>query len=120
VLEGKAKLEYHRAWIIAKCDDSLVDYYRWWFWKEKHVKLMKPKFGAHISIVRGEEEGIIKGNWEPNKDGGWINFSYNQDVKEVANYVWLLVYGDDLGRIREEVGLSKEPIKPFHMTVGRT
>jgi histidyl-tRNA synthetase len=49
-----------------------------------------------------------------------LEFSYEHDVREVENYLWLPVYGDDLSRVREEVGLSREPIKPFHMTVGRT
>ncbi len=120
MFEGKAKVEYHMSWIIAKCDDALVEYYRWWFWKEKHIKLMRPKFGAHISIVRGEEEGIKEGNWEVNHDGELITFQYTPDILEVYNYVWLQVYGEDLNKVREKVGLSREPLKPFHMTVGRT
>ena len=120
MIEGKAKIEYHTSWIIAKCDDELVEYYRWWFWKTKHIKLMRPKFGAHISIVRGFEEGIKQGNWEINLDGEQITFYYTPDIVEIVNYVWLPVYGDDLGMIREKVGLDREPIKPFHMTVGRT
>lgn len=119
MFQGKAIIQYHTAWIIAKCDDGLVDYYRWWYWNKNHVKLMRPKFGAHISIVRGEEEGIEKGNWERNMEGPEITFFYSNEIMDVHNYVWMPVWGDDLFRIRREVGLS-EPIKSFHMTVGRT
>lgn len=119
MFEAKAKLQYHTAWIIAKCDDGLVEYYRWWYWNKKHIKLMRPKFGAHISIVRGEEEGITNGTWERNMDGPEITFFYSNELVEVYNYVWMPVWGDDLLNARKNVGLS-DPIKPFHMTVGRT
>lgn len=116
---GKAYIQYHTAWIIAKCDDSLVEYYRWWYDRRYHIKLMRPKYGAHISLVRGEEEGITNGGWTRNMEGPEITFNYSNDLLTVENYVWMPVWGDDLLRIRREVGLS-DPIKPFHMTVGRT
>lgn len=119
MFEGKAYLQYHTAWIIAKCDDQLVDYYRWWYYKIHHIKLMRPKFGAHISIVRGEEENITQGNWERNMNGREIKFYYSNDIVDVYNYVWMPVWGEDLDVVRKEVGLGK-PIKSYHMTVGRT
>ena len=119
MFQGKAQIQYHTAWIIAKCDDALVEYYRWWYFRKKHIKLMRPKYGAHISIVRGEDEGITQGTWDRNMDGPEITFNYSNDLVDVYNYVWMPVWGDDLLRIRQEVGLG-EPVKPFHMTVGRT
>ena len=116
---GKAQVQYHTSWVIARCDDDIIEYYRWMYFKKKHIKLMRPKFGAHVSLVRGEEEGITKGTWEPNMSGEEIEFSYDGDIIDVFNYVWMKVWGDDLIKIRNKVGL-KDPIKPFHMTIGRT
>ena len=120
MFQGKAQLQYHTAWIIAKTDDELVEYYRWWFKRRFHHILSRPKFGAHISIVRGEEENITQGAWEHNLSGAWIDFEYSNDLKIVYNYVWMPVWSPSFNDIREKVGLSREPIKSFHMTVGRT
>jgi hypothetical protein len=119
MFEGKAQVQYHTAWVIAKCDDGILEFYRWLYWKRYHIKLMRPMAGAHISLVRGEEEGIIKGNWERNLEGQIITFKYAGEIVDVKNYVWMHVYGDDLYRIRRELGFS-DPIKSFHMTIGRT
>ena len=117
---SEAKVEYHTTWIIAKCDDALVDYYRWFYCKRKWIKLMRPRNGAHISLARGEDEGIMEGSWERNLDGEIIQFNYSNDLIERGNYIWMPVWGESLYNIREKVGLKREPILPFHMTVGRT
>ena len=115
MFESRAKVEYHTEWVIAVCDAQLLDYYRWWVKLKTGVTLSKPKHGAHISIVRGDME---TGTWTRNMDGETITFYYKGDLECHANYIWLPVWGDDLGKIREKVGLAKEPGKPFHMTVG--
>lgn len=119
MFEGKAKLQYHTSWVVAKCDDELVEYYRWWYYKMFYVKLMRPRMGAHISIVRGEEENITQGNWERNINGKEIKFYYSNEIKDVYNYVWMPCWGNDLDEVRKELGLG-EPIKSYHMTIGRT
>ena len=81
---------------------------------------MRPKFGAHISIVRGGDEGISQGTLERNLNGEWIDFNYSNEIELVINYVWMPVWGDALYAIRERVGVPREPVKSFHMTVGRT
>ena len=119
MFKGKAQLQYHTAWVVAKCDDELVNYYRWWFLRKYHVNLMRPKFGAHISIIRGEEEGIVQGSWPRNLNAEWIDFEYSNDLKIVVNYVWMPVWSPTFGDIREKCGVAREPIKGYHMTVGR-
>lgn len=120
MFKSKAQLQYHSAWVIAKCDDELVEYYRWWFQRRYHIVLSRPKFGAHVSIIRGEEEGIEKGNWPVKLNAEWTDFEYSNDLKIVYNYVWMPVWSPYFNDVREKLGLSKNPIKPFHMTVGRT
>ena len=81
---------------------------------------MRPKFGAHVSIVRGEEEGIVKGTWPVKLNAEWVNFNYSNDLQIVYNYIWMPVWSSAFNDIRERLGLPREPIKSFHMTVGRT
>jgi len=114
------KIEYHNIWIIVRCDDGIIDYYRWWYFKKKHIKLMRPKWGAHISIVRGEEDGLTTPIWEYNINGETVEFSYSNELVEVRNYVWIPILGDELRDIRVKFGLSRETVLPLHMTVGRT
>ena len=44
---------------------------------------MKPRFGAHISVVRGEEENITQGTWERNLNGPEITFYYSNEIVDV-------------------------------------
>lgn len=115
MFQSRAKVEYHTRWVVASCDPQLLDYYRWWVWRKTAIWLSKPKHGAHISIVRGDIESA---EWDRNINGEEISFYYKGDLECHANYIWLPVWGDDLGRVRESVGLNKEPLKPFHMSVG--
>lgn len=113
--KGKAKVKYYTNWVIAECDEGLLDYYRWWIHKQTGIWMFKPKSGAHISIVRGDVEF---GNWVRNMDGEIIEFNYNCNLECHDNYVWLPVWGKDLEDIRFKLGLSVVPKKPFHMSVG--
>jgi hypothetical protein len=115
ICTSKAKVEYHTNWIIAKCDQDLLEYYRWHIFKKTGISLMKPMNGAHISIVRGDIESAT---WVRNMDGEEIEFQYDGSMECWTPYIWLKVWGDDLGKIREKVGLNKCPLKAFHMSVG--
>ena len=120
-IEAKAKVIYYTKWVIAQCDPSIVDYYVWWYLRKKHIKLMRSKHGSHISVVRGEEEGIEKGNWERDVETlPEITFYYShEDLVEGNNYVWLNVHGDDLVKIRTDLGLADTPPFGWHLTIGR-
>lgn len=119
MFEAKAKLEYHNSWLIAKCDQELLEYYRWWFWRKTHIWLMRPRWGAHISVVRGSEENEpIDGLFNHQRDNLSITFQYNNLLERHNRHIWMPAWGSDLGDVREECGLPREPIMPFHMTVG--
>jgi len=120
-IEAKAKLIYYTKWIIAECDPGIVDYYLWWYKKHHHIKLMKSKHGSHVSIVRGEEEGIEKGNWDRDIESRpEITYYYSHgDLQEGRGYVWLKVHGDDFTKVRTGLGLSEVSHFGFHLTIGR-
>jgi len=122
MFKGQAKLEYHNSWIVANCDKDLLEYYRWWIWRKTHIWVMKPRWGAHISVVRGSEENQPTSFlFEYTRKNPIISFSYSNLLEHhPKGYVWMPVWGKDLEDVREECGLPREPIMPFHMTVGRS
>ena len=117
MFEGKARLDYHNSWVIAHCDQDTLEYYRWWFWKVSHVWLMRPRWGAHISVVRGVEElEPAEGMYEYKRDNPEITFNYSNKLERHSDgYVWMPVWGKDLEDVREECGMPRKPIMPFHM-----
>ena len=118
-LKGKGKLAYHTIWVILECDPGIVEYYQHCFWKERHIKLARSKHGSHISLVRGKEEGIEPGFWERNLDGGELSFFYIPELVFENNYCWINVWGEELEKVRTDLGLSPKPPMNFHLTIGR-
>jgi len=121
VFKGKARLEYHNSWVTANCDQSTLEYYRWWFWKNHGEWLMKPRNGAHISVIRGRDElnpkDFLFNHARLNRN---IEFFYSNNLDfRYDGYVWMPVWGKCLNDVREECGFPIKPIMPFHMTIGR-
>ena len=121
---SQGRLEYHTRWVLLVCDEGVVDFYQWLYTKKTGVKIHKSKFGSHISVVRGHEEGIEEGWWERNENGPEIQFSYSNEMRwsepiEGVSYVWLDVQSDGLEKVRTDLGLCAKPPFDFHLTVGR-
>ncbi len=90
------------------------------------VKLNKPKYAPHISVVRHEVP--------PNLDawgkyqGQLVSFDYCPFVHNDEKYYWLNVYSPALVNIRLTLGLPASSLKSrppdgteiFHMTIGNT
>ncbi|WP_375347355.1 hypothetical protein ACEWPB_28850 (plasmid) [Priestia megaterium] len=61
--EAKGKIVYDPAvgkafdawWVIIQCPEVILNYYHYWIVKETGLRLNKPLFGSHISMIRGEE-----------------------------------------------------------------
>ena len=117
---GVAKLEYHSSWLVANIEDDVLEYYRWWFYRRYLVKLAKPRWCAHISVIRGSEEEVpslfLFENERKNKE---VKFQYSNKLEQhPKGYVWMPCWGCQLEDVREECGFPRSPIMPFHMTVG--
>lgn len=112
------KIAFSPWWSIVKIPDNIIDYYRYLFEKQYDVKLTKPKWGAHVSFIRGEEPKINIDDWNDfhNKK---IKLSYSHDIFYNHDYVWLKVKSNDLLNIREHFGLQKEHKIGLHITVGK-
>ena len=112
------RINYHTVWITAQCEKNIVNYYRRCFQHLYHTKVQPPRFGSHVSIVRGEEEDIEAGLWKKNPTGERISFQYGP-MKWNDEYIWLPVRSPEFEILRTKYGLSKDPPIPFHLTIGK-
>ena len=112
-------------WIIISVDSDLCRYYMTCFNKSHvvtDIQLMKPKWGGHITIVRGEYEQyelnkkndqVIKEN-----DNKLIEFKYSHETYGNGNHYWLDIDCDKALNLREELGLDRNMLIPLHLTFG--
>ena len=113
-------------WLVLMCDDEISKYYRQLYTMEyppylngnRSLKLTRPVWGAHVSVIRGERIPNIK-LWELDANK-IIDFEYEPGVIDNGEYYWLKVKCPYLSYLREEYGLFKEPRFGFHLTIGRT
>lgn len=106
-------------WLIVETDKGIVDYYNYLISKRIGIKLLKPSWGSHISVIRGERiNDDFKHLWKQ-YDGIKLNFKYTNKIDFNEDYWWVNVECDELMKIREELGLSRRPFFGFHITVGK-
>lgn len=83
----------------------------------RSLKLTRPVWGAHISVIRGERIPNAK-IWETDANK-IIEFEYEPGVIDNGEYYWLKVKCPYLSELREKYGLAREPRFGFHLTIGR-
>lgn len=110
-------------WLILRCDEEIARYYRWLIAREHHVDhlvrpvLLKPAWGAHISILRGEKPTHPE-FWKKDH-GSMIRFEYSGKMRNNGKHFWLDIESDDIADIRDRLGLGRKPkFSNFHLTVG--
>ena len=110
--------------LTVEIDQQLADYYRSLI--PKYIRINRPRWAAHITVVRPEKE--VPKIMEPwgRYAGKRINFLYEPYVYEGRAYFWLNVYSKELEKIRGELGLevvSRYTLPPegfvkcFHCTI---
>lgn len=116
--------ESQKWWLVIDCQDDISEYYRHVIHIEsyKTLKLQKPYWGSHITVIRNEEP--------PNQelwkkyDGQEIVFKYgnhigtNYSPERWKSFWWLDSRCEWALDIREELGLRREPYPQFHLTIG--
>lgn len=105
-------------WLILRTDDAIIEYYQWWIESELRIKLQRPLFGAHISVIRGEEPIHNSSLWKI-RQGESLQVYYSPFLEHAEGFWWLPILCPQLEEIRLELGLSPQPQYGFHMTVGR-
>lgn len=113
---GKAKNSW---WVIVECPKDILDYYHHWIKKDLDLTLNKPLFGAHISVVRGEEPPLEKQELWRKYHEKEIEFEYSHDIETEGEYYWLRVQCEELNELRRELGLEETVQFGFHLTIGR-
>ena len=103
---------------IVVVDSELARYYRQQVPVE--VKLNRPKYSAHISVVRNEIPVNLNA-WAA-YEGQAIEFEYEHQIYNDELYYWLNCYSPRLEEIRQELGLtstrSPNGAHRFHCTLG--
>lgn len=105
-------------WLVLLCDDEISLYYRTLFQKEFPYigKLIRPLWGTHISIIRGERvPNYHLWRLDENK---LVEFEYEPGVIDNGTYYWLNIKCNYLEELRIKYGLSPYPQFGFHLTIG--
>jgi hypothetical protein len=107
-------------WLVVDCDPDIGRYYRHLFYLThyKCQKIQSPAWKEHISVIRNEKPKEEKTYLWKKYDGQDVEFWYSPSVRGDGMFYWLDVDCDCLLDIREELGLSRQPEFPLHLTVG--
>lgn len=147
---------FNNWWALLDCNDGLTYYYRkmvtnnrsrfmqscdWlkmiglppsndsWTVKIPCASVVKPAWGNHISVIRGEQP-INQQYWKKYQKMKF-NFQYNpEDICTNGRHWWLTIVSKDLEDLRVELGLTPHPTyidkntgqirgSPLHLTFGR-
>jgi hypothetical protein len=104
-------------------DPAIADYARALVPKARRVRLNKPRFAPHITVIRNEEWAC-----NPDLDGIEVQFRYDPLVVPGEVYWWLRAWSPDLLQLRVREGLPElsDLCRPpdmedcFHITIGNT
>lgn len=114
----QGKLEYFTNWCVLWLDPEIIRYYRSLVPKARQVQ--PPMYPTHISVVRLFEV-YNPTNWKKH-EGLQIDIVYGGVIYNDDTYYWLNAWSDDIGDIREELGLNRirQPYDSYHITIGNT
>lgn len=107
-------------WLVIDCDPEIGRYYRQ-LYKMAHfgVRVIhRPAWEAHISVVC--DEPPPNPEFWLNYEGQEIEFDYVVEPESNGLYVWFPVICERALDIREELGLTRNPKLPLHLTIGNS
>ena len=104
-------------WVVVECDAAYLDPWRAMAEKEHGVRLTRPRWGAHLSVVSGEAPKAPE-RWGF-RGGEEIAFEHAPAAQTDGTFFWLPVVAEELLDLREHLGLSRHPKSPLHLTLGR-
>jgi hypothetical protein len=104
-------------------DPAIADYARALVPIAQRVRLNRPRFAPHITVIRNEEWAF-----NPALDGTEVRFQYDPCVVPGDVYWWLRAWSPDLRQLRLHEGLPElsDLCRPpdmeecFHITIGNT
>lgn len=110
---------YDKRSLVATLPDDDLDLLYQWFVERRYgqaLRLNRPIFGTHVTIVRHEEHVPNMQYWGK-YEGVDIDVEYDVELRRHFGFWSLPVYSDVFQQIRAELGLPPEP--DFHITIGR-
>jgi len=115
---GKATKHFKPWWLLLRCDPEIIEYYKWFLLRYGFPVQRNALWGAHISVVKGEEPPD-KTLWGlSSMEGLELDFYYSHYVRaENGCHWWVDCYSQGLSSLRETMGLP--PKLTYHLTIGR-
>jgi len=110
---------YNKRSLVATLPHDDLDLLYQWFVMRQYgqgMRLNRPIFGTHVTIVRPEEAVPRMSLWRK-YEGVQVDIDYDVEVRNHFGFWSLPVYSDCFQEIRVELGLPPEP--DFHITIGR-
>jgi hypothetical protein len=90
---------------VARIDQGISDFYRSLIPKAYGVQ--PQAWPAHITIVRKGKETPTKMDAWGKHEGRTIEFTYDTTIQTDGTYFWLNAWSEEVGDIREELGLPR-------------
>jgi hypothetical protein len=104
-------------WLVVECEADLLEPHRTALRERDGVRLTRPRWGVHLSVVAGEPPPDAS-RWGAHA-GAEVAFDFDDAAGTDGVYYWLGVTCPRLAVLRAELGLPPEPRVPFHLTLGR-
>jgi hypothetical protein len=106
-------------WCRGITDYQIQAYYSHQIEKRFGIRLhTRSLHGAHISIIRGRKEKLLKNHQDQPLKNRIVTFQYSHEVFTNGDHWWLNVRCDSIREIREHFGLEYRP-RRYHLTIGR-
>ena len=104
--------------LVVETNPNIAAYYCWWIEKTWGLKLQRPAFKAHITVLDGRHPVApdFRGQWKK-RAGEVITFEYNVEFEQHWKFFALPVRCEKLNDIRAELGF--ESINNLQLTIGR-
>jgi len=106
-------------WVIIQLSDDTSDYYRWFVEKRYGLKLQRPAWGSHISVIRGEETTQEKWNsYKKEYDGKPVKFTHQSELRSNGKHWWIRIISEEAKDLRENMGYPRDGLWGLHLTIG--
>jgi hypothetical protein len=110
------RITYTNRWMYVAFEPDLARLYAWLLLRERGVKLHRPAWGPHVSVVRKEQRPA--GSPWGLRNGDAVEVGYEPVVMTNGVRYWLPARFELGCEIRYELGLPPDPPVPFHLTFG--
>jgi len=98
-------LYYSSHWVVVNLGRDFIDYYWWMIPPARRYGLNKPLYPGHITVVRWKYE--TPSNYCYCRSGERLYFKYSPTIREDRLYLYLEVWSQDIGDVREALGLPR-------------